>query len=239
MTGHKPLIGVTPWYDYDKRTTYIKDGYCEGILKAGGLAAILPMTTDFEVLDEILERFDGFLISGGPDVDPRLFGELNLPCSGNISPYRDRMEIYLSKKALERNKPVFGICRGIQVMNVAMGGTLYQDIASQVKTVELVKHSQEAPRWYPTHEIEIEKNSLVWNSFGENGHAWVNSYHHQAVRDVAPGFKVSSTAPDGIIESIESAGHKFAVGVQWHPELMWEKDPSFLGLFGEFVRCCK
>lgn len=237
MIGNRPLIGVTPWYDYDKSVTYIKPGYCEGVNEVGGLAVLLPMTTDEGMLLEIVDRFDGFLVSGGPDVDARYYGENNMPYNEEISPFRDLMEMFVCKKAIELNKPVFGICRGIQVMNAAMGGTLFQDIHAQVKDRELLKHSQSAPKWYPTHDVHIERNSRVWDAFKKE-HAGVNSFHHQAVKDPAPGFRVTSRAIDGIIESIEYSGHVFAVGVQWHPELMWDRDREFLNLFKDFVGSC-
>lgn len=238
MNNYKPLIGVTPWYDYKKSLTYIKKGYLEGILKAGGLPILIPAAADDTVLEEFIDRCDGFLVSGGPDVDAKYYGEDNMPYNGDISPYRDYIEIFIAKKAVEYNKPIFGICRGIQVINVAMGGTLYQDIGSQVKDREVIKHSQAAPRWYPTHDILIEKGSKVWQSF-KGDCVGVNSFHHQAVRDAAPGFVVTSRAPDGIIESIEHCSHRFAVGVQWHPELMWEEDAAHLKLFEDFVMAAK
>ncbi len=233
----KPFIGVTPWYDYDKRITYIKPGYCEGITAAGGIPLLLPLVSEAEVLEELLAKMDGILISGGPDVDGVHFGEHNLPWGGEISPYRDAMELYLAKRFIDENKPVFGICRGLQVMNVAMGGTLYQDIYSQQKGKELLKHSQDAPKWYPTHDIAIEEGSKVAAALGML-QVKVNSFHHQAVKEVAPGFAVTSRSPDGIIEALEYEGRTFAVGVQWHPELMWEQNHVFLHLFRDFVNCC-
>lgn len=237
MNKTRPVIGVTPWYDYDNRTTYIKNGYCEGINKAGGLAFLIPLTLEEEVLDCIVEKCDGFLISGGPDVDAKHYGEKNLPFNEDISPYRDFLEMYIIKKAIELNKPLLGICRGIQIMNVTMGGTLYQDIHSQIKEKELIKHSQAAPKWYPTHEINIEAGTKLWRIFKKQS-IGVNSYHHQAVKDVAPGFIVSSRAEDGIIESIELQNHIFAIGVQWHPELMWQENSEHLKLFEYFVEYC-
>ncbi len=235
MSRFRPLIGITPWYDYDKRLTYIKDGYIEGVAEAGGLPVLLPLIVDEELLDEMVLRFDGFLLSGGGDMDAVHYGECNRPYNGEISPHRDRMEMYIVKRAVELNKPLLGICRGIQVMNVALGGTLYQDIFLQIKDRELIKHSQNAPRWYPTHCISIEKGSTVGTAFGGDS-ADVNSFHHQAVKDVAPCFKATSWAADGIIESIEHKDdHIFAVGVQWHPELMWRENPVHLRLFEAFV----
>jgi putative glutamine amidotransferase len=238
MSGFRPLIGVTPWYDYDKKITYIKKGYLEGILKAGGMPVLLPVTVDDMVLDEFAQKVDGFLISGGPDIDANLYGENNLPFNGEISPYRDYLEIFIFKVAIENDKPILGICRGIQIMNVAAGGSLYQDISSQVKNDEVIKHSQQAPRWYPTHDIDIENGSKIWDCF-KKCRVCVNSFHHQAVKEVGKGFVVTSKAPDGIIESIEHTSHRFAVGVQWHPELMWEKDITHLKIFEKFVEASR
>lgn len=238
MEKRIPLIGITPWYNYQENMTYIKKGYCEGVSKAGGLGVVLPLATDERMLSEIVDRFDGFLLSGGPDIDAALYGEANLPFNGEISPYRDTMEIFIARRAIEYNKPLFGICRGLQVMNVALGGTLYQDIYSQKKDVQSIQHSQNAPKWHPTHDVFVEKDSKVWASFMRECIS-VNSFHHQAIKDVAPGFSITSQAVDGIVESIEYAGHRFAVGVQWHPELMWEKDEAFLKLFEAFVNSCK
>lgn len=234
----RPLIGITPANDDEKSMTYLKNGYREGVSEAGGLPLLLPLTEDEDLLTEIIQRFDGILLSGGPDMDAKYFNEENLPSGGEISPYRDRMELFLARKAIELDRPLFAICRGVQVMNVAAGGSLYQDIYSQLKGGDLVKHSQSAPDWYPTHDIRIEKGSKVWASFLKDS-VRVNSYHHQAIKDVAPGFKVTSRAADGIVESIENSEKRFCVGVQWHPERMWKQDREFLNLFKEFIKCCR
>jgi putative glutamine amidotransferase len=230
----RPLIGITSNYEYEKESLYINKGYCDAINKIGGLAVIIPFSDDIDFLENICSECDGFLISGGPDVEPKHYGEENLPINGGISPLRDFVELFFVKKALENNKPVFGICRGVQVINVALGGTLYQDIHMQIKDRELIKHRQEAPKWYPTHEIIIEKGSRVWKSL-QSERIGVNSFHHQAIKTLAPGMVVTSRAPDGIIESIEHSQLRYAVGVQWHPEIMWQKNSIFLRLFADFV----
>ncbi len=235
MNNYKPLIGITPGYDYDKKMLFVKEGYYEGINRAGGLAMTLPIIDSEETLFEIIERCDGFLITGGPDIDATYFGENNLEFSGEISPYRDSLELALIKRAFKLNKPIFGICRGVQVLNVAFGGTLYQDINAQVKNDNLIKHSQTAPKWYATHDVYLEKESKLRGIFNTETIA-VNSFHHQAIKDVAKEFVVTAIASDGIIEAIEHKNQSFTIGVQWHPELMWKKNQEFLKLFEEFVR---
>ncbi|MCX8129670.1 MAG: gamma-glutamyl-gamma-aminobutyrate hydrolase family protein [Clostridia bacterium] len=238
MSKYRPLIGITSGYDYEKDTMFVKNGYYAAVIKAGGVAVAIPPVDDERVLDEVMCKCDGFILSGGPDLDAVHFNESNMPYNGEISPCRDRVELYIAGKAVESDLPLLGICRGIQVMNVALGGTIYQDIYSQINCRELVRHSQNAPKWYPTHEINIEQDTLISKIFG-NTCARVNSFHHQAVRELGCGFAVTSRAEDGIIESIENTDKRFAVGIQWHAELMWEKDDKHLNLFREFIECCK
>jgi len=231
-----PLIGVSCGIDYDKGFSYLKQGYYRALQKSGALVVLL--TADEEGYEnKLIERLDGILLSGGPDIDPVHFGEESYTFNGNISPDRDRQEIELAKLAFAGGKPILGICRGIQVLNVALGGTIYQDIKTQVNENKLLKHDQDAPVWYPSHSIMINKESRVYECFGEET-ARVNSFHHQAVKDVAQGFKATAQASDGIIEAIEYIGDQYAVGVQWHPETMWEKDNMYLEIFKAFVKAC-
>jgi len=238
MPDKKPIIGITPGIDYKKNKLYIHNEYVEAIRLAGGLPVLLPLTGDIELLKSMIARFDGILLSGGSDVDAKYWGEPNYTYGGEISPLRDEMEIFTAQEAIASDKPILGICRGCQVMNIALGGTIYQDIYAEQKDKQIYKHSQDAPKWYPIHEVYIEKDTKVFKVHKENV-IRVNSFHHQAVKDVAPGFIVSSRCGDGIIESIEHTSCKFAVGVQWHPEMMWEKDMTHLKLFVKFVSCCK
>lgn len=234
---NKPLIGITPGYDYEKNMLFAKNGYYNAICESGGIPVIMPVVQDESILEELTVRLDGFLLCGGPDLDARHFGEPNLPLSDEISPYRDSLELFTAKRSVELGKPVLGICRGIQVLNVALGGTIYQDMYAQMPGRQLVRHSQKAPVWYPTHKAYIEGDSQLYGMFGADC-LDVNSFHHQAIRDTAPGFRITARSEDGVIEAIEHGTHRFAVGVQWHPELMWQQDRKWLRLFEKLVEAC-
>lgn len=237
MNNKKPLILVTADYNYANNASSIKNLYCEALEQAGAAPVVLPLSENVDLLDIYIDKCDGLMVSGGQDIDAAYYGEDNMPYNGEISPYRDIMELKLIKKAILANKPVLGICRGIQVVNAAMGGTLYQDIYEQVKDRQLIKHSQNAPRWHATHQVVIRKNSFMWDVF-KTEKVSVNSFHHQAVKDIAPGFEVTAWSEDGIIEAIEYSKTNFAVGVQWHPEDLWKRDALQRELFKGFVNRC-
>ncbi len=229
----RPLIGLSCSHDSDKETSTLNLTYSRGVEKAGGLPVVLPLTTDKETLSETLLRLDGLLLTGGPDLDPSFFGEEPWPKLGGISPDRDAMEIYLAKQALSRDLPLFGICRGIQTLNVAAGGSLIQDISTAVK--EPLKHRQDAPRWHGSHSVTVVTGSRLAAILGTDS-LRVNTFHHQSVKELAEGLVAVAHAPDGVIEAIESTRHRFAIGVQWHPEGMWERHSVQLRLFSALVR---
>jgi putative glutamine amidotransferase len=237
LKNRKPFILVTASYDYDHNISSIKNLYCEALVSAGAAPVVLPLSTNEDLFDIYIDRCDGLMVTGGPDIDAAYYGENNMTYNGELSPYRDVMELALIKKAIQNNKPVLGICRGIQVINVAMGGTLYQDIHEQLKDRQLIKHSQSAPRWYSTHEVVIKKESLLWDALNvEKVH--VNSFHHQAVKDIAPDFEATAWSEDGIIECIEYSKDCFVVGVQWHPEDLWKQNAVHHELFKKFANIC-
>jgi putative glutamine amidotransferase len=203
----------------------------------GGIPWMIPLLDDDpETLRCIYERLDGILLPGGVDMDPGTFGELPLPQCGRIDPARDRVELQLTRWALEDMKPILGLCRGLQVINVAMGGTLYQDIATQMPAS--IKHD-----YFPTagferdhlaHEVSLARGSRLRAAL-ERPSVPVNSMHHQGIRDLAPSLMPSAVAPDGLIEGVESGGDHFLVGVQWHPEVFEMTDPHTRHLFREFI----
>lgn len=227
----KPVIGVSSFVESGSvraGTTYINS-----VRRAGGLPVVIPLTKSEEEIDAYLNQIDGIVLIGGEDISPLYFGAEPSPYLGEVVPDRDEYEIILIRKAVAKGIPLLGICRGVQVLNVAMGGTLIQDIPSEIENP--IQHRQNGPRNYGSHTIKIEKGSLMAQLLGENDIA-VNSFHHQAVKDVAPGYKVTATAKDGIIEAIESQDGK-SFGVQFHPEgFVSAGDKTFLPIFQHLVQ---
>ena len=226
----KPVVGLSSSYSLGDKRYLVPEGYVYSVERGGAVPVVLPPTVDADV-DAYLDLVDGLILTGGVDVDPQMYGETPRPKQGSIDPLRDGFELSLTRRALELGKPVLGICRGIQVLNVAAGGTLYQDVNSQVEGS--LKHQQKAPTYYATHSVRLAEGSRLRGVFG-GGVVAVNSFHHQAVKDVAPGFSATGWADDGLVEVIERDGPGFVLGVQWHPERMTEY--GMLVLFEAFTR---
>jgi putative glutamine amidotransferase len=203
---------------------------------AGGLPVMIPLLEDEDTLRGLYDRMDAVLLPGGVDLDPATYGESPLPTCGRLDPARDRVEIRFARWAIAEGKPLFGLCRGLQIVNVALGGTLYQDIAAQRS--DAIKHD-----YFPTagfsrdhlaHRVNIAPGSRLDALVGA-APLEVNSMHHQAVKDLAPGLVSTAVAPDGLVEALESAGNQFIVGVQWHPESLTDRDPRMHRLLAGFV----
>lgn len=226
----RPLIGITCSVEADGRRFFINKQYAAAVAEAGGAPLLLPALAGMEAV--YIKVLDGVLLSGGGDVDPVFFGEAPHPSTGNINPLRDAFEIELTRQALAAGLPLLGICRGIQVMNIAAGGTIFQDIS--LIPGSSPGHLQQAPRRKPTHDLDISPDSLLSYLLGGVS-VRVNSIHHQAVDRVAGRFIVTARSPDGVVEGLEAPGGAFAVGVQFHPEEMWESDRKFLNIFKSLV----
>ena len=229
----RPLIGITCSLDHTDSASYkLNKDYVNAVSHTGGEALIVPHT-DEQGVRELIGTLDGIVLSGGDDIDPRHYDEQPHIALGKIEPDRDRFELHLARTAIRLGIPLLGICRGMQVLYVAMGGKLIQDIPSEV--LGAIKHKQEAPKSYPSHQVTVEKNSKLSGMIGQ-GDVGVNSFHHQAVKEpMIDRFIVSARAPDGIIEAIEFSKEQFVLGVQWHPEAMFCESPAMIEIFAAFV----
>jgi putative glutamine amidotransferase len=201
---------------------------------AGLIPLIVPPLSSASAAAAIMDSVSGLVLTGGEDVDPARYGEKRHEKVRLVNPARDATEAALIEEAKARGKPVLAICRGIQILNVALGGTLVQDIQSQCDT--RITHDDESPRNTRSHEISIEPGSLIANAVGAE-HVTVNSFHHQSVKRVADGMRVTARSPDGVIEGLESTGDWWVMGVQWHPEDLTDSpEPWDRGLFKAFAR---
>lgn len=204
---------------------------------AGGLPIILPFPEDMDAVDDLAAHyvplFDGLMLPGGPDVDPTFFGEEPILQCGRTSYMKDAFEIALIKATVAAGKPIFGICRGLQVIDVALGGNLYQDLCAQDAECS-IRHAQATRGDLPTHHVSTVRDAKIAELIGPT--AYVNSRHHQAVRTVAPGLRVSARAADGVVEALETVDSDQILAVQWHPENMWRRFAQEQALFTDFVK---
>ncbi len=239
-----PVIGVTANLEQDvdhSAAQYPLDrmDYVESIINAGGMPMILPPVVETRMSEVLLEKMDGLLLSGGSDLDPGYYGEEPVFEFGGATPERDTFEMALLRLAFRRGTPVFGICRGLQMLNVALGRTLYQDLPSQFGKSTRT-HWQETPKWQPAHEIEILHDSHLAKITGRQ-RSKVNSYHHQGIKELADGLAVSARSPDGVIEAVEyrNLAERWLIGVQWHPEMMREEGTERRAVFEAHVSAAK
>ncbi len=229
----KPIIGVMPLWDDDKDSIWMLPGYLDGIRQAGGLPVIFPFTEEEADLEQLAGMCDGFLFTGGHDVSPALYHEKPLEGLVVSCQKRDVMEGIVLGKAIEKDKPVLGICRGIQFINVYLGGTLYQDIPTQFPSK--TEHHQTAPYDRPIHAVTVAEGSPLKRCLGISSLP-VNSYHHQSVRRLAPALEAMAYSPDGLIEAVYMPGKKFLWAVQWHPEFSFRTDSYSRSIFGAFLQ---
>ena len=228
VLGYKaPVIGISG--NFREGDCTLAQGYYMSVLEAGGTPVVIPSYDNEKALVSILDTLDGLVLSGGADIDPDYLGEEPLDCI-SVNPRRDAQELVLVRLAVERQIPILGICRGIQMLTVALGGKLYQDIKTQHGR-PCIEHSQTIARGLPSHDVKIEKDSLLHSLMGTETLA-VNSFHHQAVKEVPQGFRVTAMSEDGIIEGMESTTFRPILGVQWHPEcFILENDRTMMPIF--------
>lgn len=232
----KPIVGIVPLVDQELNSLWMLPDYMAGIEKAGGLPLMLPLTSDRETIRQMAAVCGGILFPGGQDVSPEMYGEEALPLCGQLCLERDAMERALLVQALEMGNPVLGICRGLQLMNAVLGGTLYQDLPSQHPSQ--VEHHQLPPYDCPVHQVILLPDTPLRALLGRET-LMVNSYHHQAVKDLAAPLLPMALASDGVMEAVYMPQYPFAWAVQWHPELSEEVDPCSQWIFDAFVEACR
>lgn len=222
----RPIIGITANYSDEERTYGLREVYAQAVRKVGGIAIILPPAEEEEIINAYLNLCDGFILSGGDDVDPYNWGDLPQDGLELVSPLRDYFELCLANKILEHKPVILGICRGCQLLNVAGGGSLIQDLKSSLS------HVQKAPKDYAFHDIFIDRTSVLADILNSET-IRVNSFHHQAIDKPGRDMRTVACAADGTVEAIEGLGLGFVLGVQWHPE--WLDDEHSHRLFKALV----
>ncbi|MBN2897369.1 MAG: gamma-glutamyl-gamma-aminobutyrate hydrolase family protein [Clostridia bacterium] len=246
----KPLIGLTSYYveaaemgrnhirgSYDQDYLMTSVDYANSVERAGGLPVVLPSTENHEAICDYVQRLDGLLLTGGEDIYPSYYGQPIKRGLGWCAPKRDRFEWLLLEEAIKQDKPILGICRGMQLINVFYGGTLFQDLNQMDFTT--IEHScSNIPRYVGCHDVEIYVNTHLYNML-QKGRLVVNSKHHQSVDALGEGLVISAKSLDGVIEGIEDPTKNFLVAVQWHPEMMSEKEVIQRTIFDGFVKKCR
>jgi putative glutamine amidotransferase len=231
-----PLIGITTSVTVDKvpERAYVNATYIRAVQAAGGIPLLLTPHFTPEVQAALWQRLDGLVLTGGGDIEPARFGEARHPAVDDVSPARDELEIALTQRAVADEVPLFAICRGVQVLNVALGGTLVQDLPSEWPNA--LAHSQKAPRHEPSHAVKVMGEGTRLGRVLGALEIEVNSMHHQAIKRLGEGLREVAWAPDGVIEGVEMPGEtRFVLGVQWHPEELVGHDQAARNLFAAIV----
>jgi putative glutamine amidotransferase len=234
----RPLIGIPCSGNVRSHTNYrrfaVGQSYCRALELGGGAPILIPLLEDEQALRAIYTRLDGLLLAGGGDIEPYHFGQKRLAKLGDVDRARDHVELLLARQAFEDDLPTLAICRGIQLLAVALGGTLIQDIPAQVPGALRHNFRPDHPRNHLGHEVVAERGSHLADVLGAE-RTGVNSFHHQSVLDVPPTLHVTAHAPDGVVEAVEAPSKRFMLGVQWHPEDLVGDDPKMMHLFTSLV----
>ncbi len=235
----RPLIGLTTYRKVAAQANplpvlALMPSYVEAVAAAGGVPVLIPLGLDEGTLGALLSRLDGLVLTGGGDIAGDQYRSEHPDFINDVDTDRDRVELFLAREAVAVQKPLLAICRGHQVLNVALGGTLYEDVMEWMPGA--IKHDffNAFPRNHQAHTVRIEPGTRLAQALGRQ-ESRVNSLHHQGIRDLAPGLVAAAHAPDGLIESVEAVDHPFALGVQWHPENLIHDDPDMLCLFRGLV----
>ncbi|HJQ33231.1 MAG TPA: gamma-glutamyl-gamma-aminobutyrate hydrolase family protein [Pyrinomonadaceae bacterium] len=237
MNARRPLIGITTRHELETERFYLARFYAEAVEAKGGVPLHIPLIPEPDYIGSVVSRLDGVLLPGSAsDVDPLRYGSDPHTQLGQVHPLKDETDLLVLKEVERRRLPLLAICFGMQVWNVSRGGTLIQDIASEVP--KALKHEQGAPRDRRSHGITLHEESLLYRLAG-GGSALVNSHHHQALEKIGEGLQATAWSPDGLIEAVEDLREgRWAVGVQWHPEIGWAKDDLSGAIFSAFVEAC-
>ncbi len=233
----KPIIGVTPLWDDEKSSIWMLPGYLDAIREGGGVPIILPLKGNEEDFTQICEMCSGFLLTGGHDITPSLYSEERNDKCGTTNLYRDSLERIVFDFAVKRDLPLLGICRGIQIINAFCGGTLYQDLPSQYSHPKGVNHQMQPPYDWPCHKVKVVDNTLLSNIV-QVKELEVNSYHHQAIKDIALTLKAMAISEDGLVEAIYMPHKSFIMALQWHPEFNYHSDKNSRKIVRAFVDRC-
>ena len=237
LDQQRPLVGITMRLELSTDRFYLARYYSEAVEAAGGAPVHISLIPEQKYIAAVMDSLDGILLPGSDsDVDPLRYGAQPHPQLGSVVPIKDETDLLVLEEIERRNIPLFAICFGMQILNVSRGGTLIQDITTQLP--KAIKHEQGPPRDRPSHTIKLDKSSLL-AALAKDRQAVVNSHHHQAIESVGENLKATAWASDGLIEALEDTRpNRFALGVQWHPELGWQKDHLSQKLFSEFVKAC-
>ncbi|MBQ9784958.1 MAG: gamma-glutamyl-gamma-aminobutyrate hydrolase family protein [Clostridia bacterium] len=231
----KPIIGVLAEID-DELNTRVQNPYIHAIEKSGGIPVLFPYVGESETIEHLVDICDGFFFTGGADIDPRRYGEEARESIGEIQTHRDEFEFHVFQRVIKTSKPILAICRGAQLVNVALGGTLYQDIPSEVETN--ISHRQSEPKFSPSHDVRILVDTPLYEMM-RTEQIKANSFHHQAIKTLGKGLAIMAVANDGIVEAVYSLGKQYVCAYQWHPERLFETDKQNRIIFEEFIHHCK